>query len=162
MAGLCTYWFRSFCISSAITVKSSKIQVLCIAFDHFAVNGPLATESKISSHFQLPGADSVAIAVRKVHFHSAASFVQICMYRLMRTNPCVPGVGSVHFRCHFCVLVGKMSPYMRNAFACTFLRSGLYEPCSGPFVTAIPMKARTYRNAARSKIRFDIELNCYT
>ena len=89
MAGLCPYWFRSVCISSAITAKSSKIQVLCIAFDHFAVNGPLATQSMISSHFQLPGAGSVAIAVRKMHFHSAASFVQICMYRLMRTSPCV-------------------------------------------------------------------------
>ena len=89
MAGLCTYWFRSVCISSAITAKSSKIQVLCTAFDHFAVNGPLAPQSMISSHFQLPGAASVAIAVRKMHFHSAASFVQICMYRLMRTSPCV-------------------------------------------------------------------------
>ena len=89
MAGLCTYWVRSFCISSAITAKSSKVQVLCIAFDHFVVDGPLATPSMISSHFQLPGAGSVAIAGRKVRFHSAASFVQICMYRLMRTSPCV-------------------------------------------------------------------------
>ena len=89
MAGLCTYWFRFVCVSSAITVKSSKTQVLCIAFDHFAVSGPLAAQNMISSRFQPPGARSVAIAVRKVHFHSAASFPQICMYRLMRTNPCV-------------------------------------------------------------------------
>ena len=89
MAGLCTYWFRSVCISSAITAKSSKIQILRIALDRFAVNGPLAAQSMISSRFQPPGAHSVAIAVRKVHFHSVASFVQICMYRLMRTSPCV-------------------------------------------------------------------------
>ena len=89
MAGSCTYGFRSVCVSSAITAKSSKIQVLGIAFDHFVVSGPLAAQSAISSHFQPPGARSVAIAVRKVRFDSAAPFVQICTYRLMRTSPCV-------------------------------------------------------------------------
>ena len=94
MAGLCTYWFRSVCISSAITAKSSKIQVLCIAFDHFAVNGPLAAQSMISSHFQPPGARSVAIAVRmrgnlksKNVFRNRRPYIMARFYRQYHRNP---------------------------------------------------------------------------